>query len=343
MTNQKQTSDGSERDAAIEPLDQLLHNWSDQIEPDEARLASLTEIVLRTRDIVASLDDTKMQQNMASLVPTRSRDTQSLGPVGDDALPRSASSQPTAIPSVNREQNCIPYTESSTPSERRCLNGMAVMACATACLLFVAVLVAMGTNRKESPNLARGSTIKSRNESTRVNHSADPLNRLDVETMVGLWRDNAALFGTEMDWLCDLENELLLHLRSQAPSAGVISQDEIDSYQKRPMVCIVLHVRDRSTGSHTWSNRWTCRLICPVAESIDFASARQATSGSVWVQPVENGRFVVSHWLNCEEAPELSGLVEQACLPGKPQVLSTRISNGRESQLVQQLVVIGRS
>ena len=141
-----------------------------------------------------------------------------------------------------------------------------------------------------------------------------------------LWGRTADVFGPQLNWLCDLDGELLLGVDEGA--ATVVEHD-------RAYVLLTVRVRDTQSGE--WSVLWTGRVVCPLGESVDFVSNKTHSGGTIWVQSRPDGRVVASHWLNWPDHPEISGSMETEVSPGESRVVAERTADGRSIQVVQQV------
>ncbi|MBC8115000.1 MAG: hypothetical protein H7062_11510 [Candidatus Saccharimonas sp.] len=141
-----------------------------------------------------------------------------------------------------------------------------------------------------------------------------------------LWSRTADMFGPQLNWLCDLDGELLLGVDEGA--ATIPEQD-------RAFVLLTVRVRDTRSGE--WSAIWTGRVVCPLGESVDFVSDKTHSGGTIWVQSRPNGRLVASHWLNWSEHPEISGAVDAEVSSGETRVVAEQSIDGRSIQVVQQV------
>ena len=141
-----------------------------------------------------------------------------------------------------------------------------------------------------------------------------------------LWNRTADMFGPQLNWLCDLDGELLL---------GVDERPATISETDRAFVLLTVRVRDTQSGE--WSVVWTGRVVCPLGESVDFVSDKTHSGGTIWVQSRPNGRLVASHWLNWSEHPEISGAIDTEVSPGEASVVAEQTNNGHAIQLVQQV------
>jgi hypothetical protein len=141
-----------------------------------------------------------------------------------------------------------------------------------------------------------------------------------------LWSRTADVFGPQLNWLCDLDGELLLGV-----DEGAATIPEHD----RAFVLLTVRVRDTRSGA--WSAVWTGRIVCPLGEAIDFVSDKTHSGGTIWVQSRPNGRLVASHWLNWPEHPEISGSVDTEVSSGETRVVAEQMADGRSIQVVQQV------
>ena len=161
--------------------------------------------------------------------------------------------------------------------------------------------------------------------STSLSDSAD----VSVAPRIGLpelWDRTAELFGSRLNWLCDLDDELLLGVDESAAST---------TFHDRAFVLLTVQVRDLTSSN--WLTVWTGRLVCPLGEAVDFVSEKSQSGGTVWVQAQTDGRFTVSHWLNWPDHPEISGSLEVEVTSGETCVVAQRIENGRSIQVLQQI------
>ena len=141
-----------------------------------------------------------------------------------------------------------------------------------------------------------------------------------------LWSRTADMFGPQLNWLCDLDGELLLGV-----DEGVATILEHD----RAFVLLTVRVRDTQSGE--WSAVWTGRVVCPLGEAVDFVSDKTHSGGTIWVQSRPDGRLVASHWLNWPEHPEISGSVDAEVSSGETRVVAEQTTDGRSIQVVQQV------
>ena len=141
-----------------------------------------------------------------------------------------------------------------------------------------------------------------------------------------LWSRTADVFGPQLNWLCDLDGELLLGVDE---GVATISEHE------RAFVLLTVRVRDTRSGE--WSAIWTGRVVCPLGEAVDFVSDKTHSGGTIWVQSRPDGRLVASHWLNWPEHPEISGSVDTEVSPGETRVVAEQIADGHAIQVVQQV------
>lgn len=145
-------------------------------------------------------------------------------------------------------------------------------------------------------------------------------------TLAVLWKETGRLFGSDLAWVGDLDGELLL---------GVDDSNGAD--RSAGPVYVLLTLREFDSVRGTWVNSWTGRFACRAGSTVDFATADQRTAGSIWVQSRPNGDFAVSHWLNWQEHPELSGSVDTTVSADKPKVIAERTAAGHKVQIVQQV------
>ena len=141
-----------------------------------------------------------------------------------------------------------------------------------------------------------------------------------------LWSRTADMFGPQLNWLCDLDGELLLGVDE---GAATISEHD------RAFVLLTVRVRDTQSGN--WSAVWTGRVVCPLGEAVDFVSNKSHSGGTIWVQSRPDGRLVASHWLNWPEHPEISGSVDAEVSSGETRVVAEQTADGRSIQVVQQV------
>ena len=186
----------------------------------------------------------------------------------------------------------------------------------------VAVMVLIGvTSSLRRPNTHRASV-----EVRRVDPGA-------LVKLAALWSETSRLFGPQLDWLADINgetsaSELLMGINDGLPKAA-------ESEPERVGVRLVVRTRNARSGG--WSDVWSGWWICPTGTTVDFQTADGRTSGSLWVQSRPNGRFVVSHWLNWREHPELSGPLEAEVTTGESAVLADQLTGGYEVQVVQEV------
>lgn len=141
-----------------------------------------------------------------------------------------------------------------------------------------------------------------------------------------LWSRTEDMFGPQLNWLCDLDGELLLGIDE---GAATISEHD------RAFVLLTVRVRDARSGE--WSAVWTGRVVCPLGEAVDFVSDKTHSGGTIWVQSRPDGRVVASHWLNWPEHPEISGSVDTEVSSGETRVVAEQSVNGHSIQVVQQV------
>lgn len=183
-------------------------------------------------------------------------------------------------------------------------------ACAVATCLVIAAIAGFRTSM-------------TRNDQTLIAYR----NRVESGTkLAALWNEAGRLFGPDLEWICDLEGELLLGIKSGSPPSAASER-----------ICVLLTVRTFDPATRTWANSWSGRIACPVGETVDFATADAATVGSIWVQSRPNGEFATSHWLNWNDHPEMSGQIEATVPADEPQVIADRFTDGRRVQVVQQV------
>ena len=174
-------------------------------------------------------------------------------------------------------------------------------------------------------NVARQATRRSNRRRIEPSHV-----RSDTKTAVTspaeLWIRTADLFGVQLNWLCDLEGELLL---------GVNEGAAMESHQNQAFV--VLTVRVRETPASRWSEVWTGRVVCSLGETVEFVSDKTHAGGTIWVQSCPAGRLVASHWLNWPEHPEISGAIDAEVSLGETRVVAEQSADGHFIQVVQQV------
>jgi hypothetical protein len=141
-----------------------------------------------------------------------------------------------------------------------------------------------------------------------------------------LWNESGKVFGSDLVWLGDLDGELLLGVGSETRPVAAADR-----------VCLLLTMRVFDPVRQQWVESWSGQFACPEGTTIDFVSADKQSSGSIWVQPRHDGKFVVSHWLNWREHPELSGEIDSTVAPNAPQVVADVVEDGRRIQIVQQV------
>lgn len=156
---------------------------------------------------------------------------------------------------------------------------------------------------------------------TTVNHMAASRTELSK-----LWSRTSDVFGPQLNWLCDLDGELLLGV-DEATATG----------REQDHAFVLLTVRERDTQSGNWTPIWTGRVVCPLGESVDFVSDKTHSGGTIWVQSRPDGRLVASHWLNWTKHPEISGAVDAEVASGEAHVIAEQTVNGHSIQVVQQV------
>ena len=150
-----------------------------------------------------------------------------------------------------------------------------------------------------------------------------------IASQVGLselWSGTTDLFGMQLNWLCDLDGELLLGVDEGATK-----------FPARDRAFVLLTVRVRESPSADWSAVWSGRVVCPLGEAIDFVSDKTGSSGTIWLQSRPDGRLVTSHWLNWPDHPEISGSVDIDVSPGETRVVAQQVADGRSIQVIQQV------
>lgn len=188
-----------------------------------------------------------------------------------------------------------------------------LVVCAVAVLLLAVALTLPVTPRLAAPTVAVRSASVQPGETVPVG-------------LPDLWNRTADLFGPHLNWLCDLDGELLLGVD---PGTAAVSE------QDRAYVLLTVQVRDAQ--SRRWTPVWTGRVVCPLGQAVDFDSKVTDSGGSIWLQTRPNGRVVASHWLNWPDHPEISGAIETEVAPGETRVIAERITEGRSIQVVQQV------
>ncbi len=203
-----------------------------------------------------------------------------------------------------------------TPREAASSRGTwSILAVCAAVVVLLAVTLAIPL----PPSLTAPQSVTSRSQPT---DSA-------VASQAGLselWHRTSDMFGPQLNWLCDLDGELLLGVDE---GAATISETD------RAFVLLTVRVRDTQSGE--WSAVWTGRVVCPLGEAVDFVSDKTHSGGTIWIQSRPNGRLVASHWLNWPDHPEISGSVDAEVAPGESRVVAEQTSNGQAIQVVQQV------
>ena len=226
-----------------------------------------------------------------------------------DALLRTWATDRTADPvTLDRLQQAISGSMAPAPQQSIRSARAIVAMCAMAAGLLVAVFAGFQVSNRRDVQTAADVSPAAR---TRLSD---------------LWTETGRLFGPELDWLCDLDGELLLGING-APDA----QNSADR------VCLLLTLRVFDSSRQAWVNSWTGRIACHGGSTVDFASADMRSTGSIWVQSRPDGRYAVSHWLNLRDHPELSGAIDATVSADKPQVVAEGIANGQRIQVVQQV------
>ncbi len=211
-----------------------------------------------------------------------------------------------------------PRPRSVAASARGALSVLA--ACAAAVILLAVSLAIPLSPRSAMPTAGVNTGID-----TRVNSTVNSVDASQAG-LSELWSRTADLFGPQLNWLCDLDGELLLGVDEGA--ATIVEHDR---------AYVLLTVRVRDTQSGTWSVLWTGRVVCPLGESVDFVSTKSHSGGTIWVQSRPDGRVVASHWLNWPEHPEISGSVDVEVSSGETRVVAEQTADGRSIQVVQQV------
>lgn len=220
-----------------------------------------------------------------------------------DALLKTWSQDQAAHPAtIERLQRSITAT-AVRPEAKRSGRSPAVAIWFTAACLFLAVFAG----------------VRVGNQHKSADASAESKARL-----AALWKETGSLFGSNLHWLGDLDGELLLGLNGP-------HQETSDR------VCVSLMLRVFNAGTNKWEDSWRGNFTCEGGSSVNFASSDKRSSGSIWVQSQPDGRFAVSHWLNWQEHPELSGPVDATVTPDKEQVVLEGVEEGRRIQVVQQV------
>ena len=202
----------------------------------------------------------------------------------------------------------------------------ALAACAVAVIL-LAVSLAIPLSPRSAVPTAGLNTKVNTNVNTNVNtdiNTADNTGSASQAGLSELWNRTADVFGPQLNWLCDLDGELLLGVDEGA--ATIVEHD-------RAYVLLTVRVRDTQSGE--WSAIWTGRVVCPLGESVDFVSHKSHSGGTIWVQSLPDGRLVASHWLNWPDHPEISGSVDAEVSPGESRVVAERTADGRSIQVIQ--------
>ena len=226
----------------------------------------------------------------------------------NDLLRNWSHEQAVTESTVDRLQRTIMAHPASSREPAR--NPRAILAvCAVAASLLVAVFAGLSVPGRVAPKLTG---LPSTNES-----------RAKLAT---LWNETGRLFGSDLQWLCDLDGELQL---------GVGPADAVPTPGQQVCLTLTLRVYDSTQG--TWKNVWTNRVACRGGEVLDFASADKRSTGSLWVQSRPDGQFAVSHWLNWKDHPHLSGSIETTVPADSSEIVSESIEDGQRIQLVQQV------
>ena len=144
--------------------------------------------------------------------------------------------------------------------------------------------------------------------------------------LAALWNETDRLFGRNLEWLCDLDGELLLGVNSASPSS-----------MPSDRVCLSLTLRVFDPAKQVWVTSWNGRISCRGGSTVDFASADKRSTGSIWVQSRPDGRFAVSHWLSWRDHPDLSGPIDATVASDQPQVVAEGVEDGHRIQIVQQV------
>ena len=143
-----------------------------------------------------------------------------------------------------------------------------------------------------------------------------------------LWSRMVDVFGPQLNWICDLDGELLMKLDEDAATYSV---------GERAIVLLTVQVREST--SEKWTAVWTGRVVCPLGSAVDFVSNTSHSGGTIWVQTRPNGMVVASHWLNWPEHPEISGSIDVEVSPGEERVVSRQVVDGHSIQVIQQVLI----
>lgn len=141
-----------------------------------------------------------------------------------------------------------------------------------------------------------------------------------------LWSETDEVFEGRLAWICELDGELLFGL-----------QESVQNTAAEP-VCALLEVRRFDQRRQRWVTVWVGRMRCAGGTTLDYAASDDRSSGSLWIQPLADGSYSVSHWLTWRDYPELSGPVEGTIAPDAAQIVADRVlPDGQRVQLVQQV------
>ncbi len=234
------------------------------------------------------------------------------GDVKLDALLQTWSRDRSADPvTLDQLQQAISRSIIVPAPQRGSRNPRAIVAvCAVAASLLIAVFAGFHASTRHDG-------------SARVAADRGPVARTKL---ADLWNETGRLFGPDLNWLCDLDGELLLGIESA-----------VDSPSPGDRVCLSLTLRVFDSTKHEWVDSWTGRISCRGGSTVDFASADLRSAGSIWVQSRPDGRFAVSHWLSWRDHPEMSGSIDTTVSSDKPQVVAEGVADGQRIQVVQQV------
>ena len=212
-------------------------------------------------------------------------------------------------------QNSLPFLEpvhaNASPS-RALLSKCAVFMCAVSTsAIAAAVALAVLWN----PGL----------DSRSVTRRASSAGVAAPTKLASLWGETSRLFGTDLEWIGDLDGEFLLGIHHVEHSA------------ESTRIGLSLSMREFDPARRAWVETWAGRFVCRGGSVVDFTSSDQQSSGSIWVQSRPDGRFAVSHWMTWRDHPDLSGAIEATVRPGQSEVVSEAIVEGRRIQVVQHV------
>ncbi len=236
----------------------------------------------------------------------------------DSMLQDWATAQKITLQTLERlQQNVLTAVNAPTPTSpgvklRVRLPEIFAVCCTIAALVLATGILSINSRRASDQQLAR---ISSRSQREQIEE---------------LWSKTSALFGSDLEWLCDLDGELLLGVKG----------DHATESEKH--VYLNLLVRKYDSDTDRWVNTWSGRIVCPLGKPVDFASSDNQSSGSFWVQTLPDGRFVVSNWMKWSELPQISGPIDNQSSPGELQIVADQLIEGQHVQVLQQVWLSNR-